>query len=219
MEHFVLKILDWSEVWATALPLLVILIAGPKLKILKPIIIYLFLSLLMYVLIDMSYFHVFENNNLFYNILSIARLLFFMWFFALVDIPHGKNKRKFVTLIILFALVVIIVFTGIHNFNSFIFGVEAIVLIIYCVIYFIKTLKADEITKDINAVLLIITGLAIYESCCFFLFLFYSDLAQSEIDRNRSFAVNLWNVHNIVYIVMCLYLSRAFYEEKKYALN
>ena len=212
MIKFLETILDWSELWATMLPVIVWLFIKPKQKIFRPVIIYLLCALVLYFLIDLGYLGIFKNNNLIYNILSIVRLLFFLWFFHLLHIPSNKNIKKSATIILLLSLLAILVFENVRNFNSEIFGVEAIVLIIYCINFFLKTLNADAVESNINIALLIVTGLAIYESCCFFVFLFYSNLAETDIP----FAVNLWNVHNIVYIIMCLYFSRAFFEFHKY---
>jgi len=98
------------------------------------------------------------------------------------------------------------------DFNSWIYGLEAVVLCAYCIFFFLKTLRVEEYVNNVSRSLLIVTGLLIYESCCFFIFLFYANLVMT----NPGFAVSLWNVHNIVYIVMCLYISRAFFEMHKY---
>jgi hypothetical protein len=212
--HFLQQLLNWSELWATALPIIVWFIVRPRYKIFYPIIIYLLCGLILYTLIDLSYLKVLENNNFVYNILSVVRLLFFVWFFNLLEIPSNKTTKKLATLFITIVLIIMIIFGDIHDFNSQIFAFEAVTLISYCVIYFLKTLNDDTFKLETSIVLLVITGLAIYESCCFFVFLFYSNLTKTDIP----FAVSLWNIHNIVYIVMCLYISLAFFELRKYEL-
>lgn len=207
------KILEWSEVWASMLPIIIWLRKRPTKKLLFPIIIYLWLALILNFLIDETFLEVFrDNNHLVYNILSVTRLFLFMQFFSNLGIPSKKFLRKIVffitgSLIIIFALV-----GSINFFNSQIFALEAIVLISYSIIYFLKVLRSEATITTPDGSLLIVTGLLIYESCCFFLFLFYADL----IFTDAPFAIKLWNVHNIVYIVLCLYISRAFFESPKY---
>jgi hypothetical protein len=81
------------------------------------------------------------------------------------------------------------------------------VLIIFCVLYFLRKLKSDEISSSFDASLYIVTGLAVYEAVCFPIFLFYDML----IEKTKGYAVDIWNVHNIAYIVFCLFIARAFY--------
>ncbi len=93
------------------------------------------------------------------------------------------------------------------NFSSNIFTLEGIVLIIFCVLYFLKKLRSDEISSGFDTSLYIVIGLSIYEAVCFPVFLFYNTL----INQNNDYAVNVWNVHNIAYIVFCLFIARSFY--------
>jgi quinol-cytochrome oxidoreductase complex cytochrome b subunit len=41
----------------------------------------------------------------------------------------------------------------------------------------------------------------------FFVFLFYVPM----IDHNLALAINIWNVHNVAYIIFCLFITRALY--------
>ena len=96
-------------------------------------------------------------------------------------------------------------------FSSRTFTLESFVLLCYCVNYFFKKLRSDEPDDDFDAPLIIVTGLCIYEAVCFFIFLFYDTLNETYKD----FAVDIWNVHNIMYIIFCLFIARAFYGGRK----
>jgi hypothetical protein len=210
--HFFQQILNWSEVWATLIPLVVALFVKSNNIYLRPLFFYLCFALIAYLCIDLAYVNLIKNNNTIYNGLSILRLFFFIGYFALLNVPSNKKIRRLIFVVVILMEVFVILEAGFKNFNSLIFGLEAIILIIYGLLYFFKTSHSEELDDSSGSTLLVITGLLIYESCCFFIFLFYSDLAVKDV----LFAVNLWNVHNVVYIVMCLYFSKAFLEFGKH---
>ena len=86
-------------------------------------------------------------------------------------------------------------------------SMEAFLLLIYCMLYYLSQLKGEVVgitgTKDF----LVVTGLAIYVAANFFVFLFYIPM----ITENPNVANNMWNVHNIAYILLCTFISKAFY--------
>lgn len=211
------KILDWSEAWAVLIPLTVYVIKRPKQKFIKLIFIYLLIALVINFcadIIEENYYHdpkwiVAINYNLpIYNIHSIIRLLLLMYFFALIQIPKSKKLRFiFFVCAIMFVVTNFSLFSYLTNFSSAIFTAEGFILIVYSIIYFLKRLKSDELTHGFDNSLYIVTGIAIYEAVCFPIFLFYQTLT----NETREYAVNIWDVHNIAYIVFCLFIARAFY--------
>jgi hypothetical protein len=211
------KILDLSEAWAVLIPLFVYLIKKPKQGFLKIIFIYLIVAFIINLcgdIIEENYYHdpkwivELNYNQPFYNLHSILRLFLFIYFFKKIKIPVNKILRTLIP--IMAVLIFTINFTFFHSFKKFsslTFSVEGIILIVLCVLYFIKKLKSDEILTEFDASLYIVTGLAIYEAVCFPIFLFYNTL----IEQTKHFAINIWDVHNITYIVFCLFIARAFY--------
>ena len=174
------------------------------------------LALALNVLADLAYLRVFENNNFLYNIISIVRLFSFMWFFSFFYVPRRKNVRS--TLFFILACLILLNFTileSFKNFSSNIFTLEGIVLLSYSVIYFLKKLKSEELSSGFDASLYIVTALAIYEAVCFPIFLFFDTLMKNTED----YAVDIWGVHNIAYIVFCLFIARAFYGSSRHANN
>lgn len=216
------KILDLSEAWAVLIPLVVYLSKKPKQKFIKPIFIYLLAALVINLcgdIIEENYYHdpkwiVAINYNLpFYNIHSIIRLLLLMYFFALIQIP--KNKALQILLlccVIVLAIINFSLLSSFKDFSSVTFSFEGIILIIYCLIYFLKRLKSDELTSGFDNSLYIVTGIAIYEAVCFPIFLFYQTLT----NQTRDYAVSIWDIHNIAYIVFCLFIARSFYGSSRY---
>ncbi len=57
--------------------------------------------------------------------------------------------------------------------------------------------------KDLCAV----TGLSIYVVASFFVFLFYVPM----IKENPELANNMWDVNNVAYIILCIFITKAFY--------
>ena len=68
-------------------------------------------------------------------------------------------------------------------------------------------MRSDEITNEFDASLFVVTGLAIYEVVSFPIFLFYKTL----METTKNYAVTIWDVHNLTYIVFCLFIAKAFY--------
>jgi hypothetical protein len=213
MGNYFIKILSWTEVWATLLPLFSWIIKKPKQKTTIPVKVYLIITIVLNFWADLAYFDVIKNNHFLYSINSICRLFFFLWFFASLNIPNKKNP--FIVFVI--SMVLIVGNFSFHenfftSFSSNVFALEGIVLIIFCVLYFLKKLKSDEVSAKFDSALYIVMGLAIYEAVCFPVFLFYRTL----IENNGSYAALLWDiVHNISYFVFCLLITRAFYGDTR----
>ena len=204
-------ILDWAEVWGPLIAILVYLIRKPKEKYLLPVIIYLWIALCLDLLID--YLTAIKIHNLFlYNIHSICRLFLFILFFTRINVFKIRGFTKAV--VVAASLVIVIVFyflDSFFDFSSKVFAFESIILLIYCMIYFFTLLRSDEVSFDFDPALIIITGLAVYEAVCFFIFLFF-DLLTDEVP---GFAANIWIIHNIIYAIFCLFIARAFYGRNK----
>lgn len=217
-------ILDFSEVWALLIPLAVILWRKNNAAYLKPIRIFLIITLLLNIgIVIISEYKgklnipegsFFWSNNFLYNLGSIVRFLLFAWFFNRLNqrfmhrikaiIPYG------------FLLFVFINFAFYEDFfyqNSFssrLLATEAALLLFYCLQYFIFIIIDEKNIKLINRPgIWIVTGLSIYVAVNFFIFLFYTYLS----DIKRNFAVNIWDVHNIVFILLCILIARQLSEK------
>ncbi|HVX26076.1 MAG TPA: hypothetical protein VHB70_07025 [Parafilimonas sp.] len=211
------KILDWSEVWTVLIPIIIYVIKTPQAKYLKPIILYLLIAFVLNFIgdiIEENFYHdpqwvvKINYNQPFYNIHSISRLILLIYFFRKINIPVNKILRTFIPVFVV--LILVINFSFFHsfkNFSSLTFSVEGITLIVLCVLYFFRRLQSDQTSTAFDSSMYIVTGLAIYEAVCFPIFLFYNTL----IKQTEHFAINIWDVHNIAYIVFCLFIARAFY--------
>src|SRR5687767_14344440 len=148
MEGILQSILDWSEVWAITIPLLVILFTRQRQFWQKPIIIYVVLAFLLNLWIDLiwignrnDWFDL--DNNILYNIHSLIRLFLFSWFFSLIS----SNRKLYLTVSVVFAIstvVIFIVFDRIQEFSSILMALESAILLFYCLYYFISILRSEK---------------------------------------------------------------------------
>jgi hypothetical protein len=82
-------------------------------------------------------------------------------------------------------------------------------------LYYLAKLRDEDDDLSRGPDFWVATGLSIYVVVNFFVFLFYVPM----IDQNSSLADNIWNVHNIAYIILCIFITKAFYEPARYQLT
>ena len=216
------NIIDWSEVWALLIPLAVILWKKDKTTYLKPVRLFVWITLPLNIVIDLiSEFKgpwgvteddFFWNNNVFYNIESILRMLLFTLFFILLR-QHFMRRIKMAIPFgfIIFVFINFIFFEkfvpqgNYENFSSRLLSTEAALLLFYCIQYFIFLMIEDKtVGVSRQPGFWVVTGLSIYVAVSFFIFLFYDYLSKVT----RDFAVGIWDIHNIVFIVLCLGIAK-----------
>ena len=208
-------IMDWSEVWALSVAVFFVLKNRNTQAHLKPIFYYLIIAFLLNLCalslqylnrslpIDLKY-----KNGLLYNAHSLTRTILFVMFFKRMDIGFKWLKYQWVLVeIILVVMIIFLWFDDPFIISSKLFTFEGIVLLVYCISFFLQRIKDEEIHIEFDASLIIVTGLTIYESINFFIFLFFNTLMQTEM----KFADSIWDVHNIAFMIFCVFLSYAFY--------
>lgn len=220
------KILDLSEVWAPLIPL-VFVFRHKQPALLKPIIIYLWLALILNFFGDiigefsvrLNFPYWLQSNNPLYNLHSLIRFACFSYFFMSLPQLLFKGFKKAIA--IAFAAFAIVNFTFFENFfypnhlSGNILSAEAYLLLIYCMLYYLAVLIDEDDTAFKGPVFWVVTGLGIYVVVNFFVFLFYVPM----ITQNMQLADRIWNVHNAAYIILCLFITRAFYlTTPKYAV-
>jgi hypothetical protein len=219
MGKFFEGILDWSEVWAPLIPLLVLALTPKHRVSSKPILFYLWIALALNVFGDIiAFFKVtyhfpswLQSNNPIYNIHSIVRFACFSYFFMNLHPPFFMTFKKVLAGAWLIFIVIDFYFFE-HffypkNLSGNLLSVEAYLLLIYCMLYYLSKLKTDDNIIARGSEFWIVTGLSIYVVTNFFVFLFYVPM----ITQNPALANRMWNVHNIAYIIFYLFISKAFY--------
>jgi hypothetical protein len=222
IAHLILnwpEVFDWSEVWALLIPLLFLIFWNKQPTLLKPVIVYLWIALILNlfgdVIADFKKSYHFpewlQSNNPIYNIHSIVRFTCFSYFFISLPQPLFKTFKK--TLPLIFLLFCVINFTFFEDFfypnhlSGNLLAAEAYLLLIYCMLYYLAALNDEDDVILKGSGFWIITGLSIYVVINFFVFLFYVPM----ITQNLKLTIDIWNVHNVAYILLCLFITRAFY--------
>ena len=222
MVDILLKILDWSEVWALIIPLIVLFFNRQQPTTLKPIIIYLWLAFILNLSIDIIvlinvYYHKFVmSNNFLYNMHSVVRFVCFgLYFMQLPQASFTNFKKVLAAVSITFIVINFSLLENFFNYNSFsgnLLATEAYILLVYCMLYYLAELKDDSKNLFASPDFWVVTGLSIYVVINFFVFLFYLPM----IDVDEDLAVNIWNVHNIAFIIFCLFITKGLYGSHRY---
>ena len=233
-------ILNWSEVWSPLIPLAFYIFLRPGARWIKPILIFLIITLICSIASDVIWYRKklginpwFEKNlwwwfdtdavtgkkdifknNIFYNLNSFARLIFFSIFFQYFY-PVFKKLNRFVPWIFLILMIINFVwFENVKDFSSRQHSVEAAILLFYSLLYFYKTTLDDNI-ESTSALpqSWLVSGLTLYTAINFFIFLFYKYLM--SLPQFKIYAVEIWNVHNISFILLNIFIAISFYKAKK----
>jgi len=222
MGDYFLRALDWSEVWALMIPLAILLFRRQQPAGLKPIIVYVWLAFFINVAIDVIMaINIYVpganlSNNPLYNLHSVTRFFCFSMYF--MKLPHTAFIKFRKLLAVISATFLVINFSFFENFFNFdslsgnLLAAEAYLLLVYCMLFYLSELRDDSKNLFNGPDFWVVTGLCIYVVINFFVFLFYLPM----IDVNVDLAVNIWNVHNIAFIIFCLFITKAFYGSHRY---
>lgn len=217
MNNILLKVLDWSEIWALLIPLAVLQFRQQD-KQMKPVILYVWLGFLVNIVIDTImainiYFlpNDYLSNNPFYNLHSVIRFACFSYYLVRLQPDSFRRTKKFLALVsVLFLVVNFVFFEDFFDYNYLsgnLLATEAYLLLVYCMLYYLTELRNDQDGIFDTPHFWIVTGLGIYVVVNFFVFLFYLPMISKDI----RLAVDIWNVHNLAFIIFCLFLTKAFY--------
>lgn len=222
MGDYFFKALDWSEVWALMIPLAILFFRRQQPPSLKPIIVYLWLAFFINIAIDIIMaINIYIpdadlSNNPLYNLHSVARFICFsMYFMKLPHTSFTKFKKLLAAISVVFLVINFSFFENFFNYDSLsgnLLATEAYLLLVYCMLYYLSELKNDSKNLFNGPDFWVVTGLSIYVVINFFVFLFYLPL----IDVDRHLAVDMWNIHNIAFILFCLFITKAFYGSHRY---
>lgn len=227
------EIIDWSEVWVLLIPLTVFFIKRPKAPWINPVLLYLLISLICNVIVDVTWkskslgleewckkifwwLYVGEKeelyNTIFYNLNSVARLLLFTWFFFIINKNYKTLYKVTWICFVLFFTINFIYLENIRDFSSRQLSAEAGIMLFYCLLYFYQVNTDDEI-PSVTAIpyFWIVTGLTLYTAINFMIFLFFRYLITEEYE----FSLNIWTVHNISYIILNLFIAISFWKAKQ----
>ncbi|MBK7560212.1 MAG: hypothetical protein IPI68_01515 [Chitinophagaceae bacterium] len=226
---FLQTLLDWSEVWALLIPLIIIAICNPKEKHIRILRGYVLIGFILnfsatfmleyYDLVPTwMYVNNMVNNNLPYNIHSIIRVLFFSWYIIIII---GQFRFSGILKLILAAYMVLVLINFIFIESPFflsthLFAAESIVLLIMCLSYFFRSIQDESHTNWLkHPSFLVCAGICLYEVITFFIFLFFYPLSQ----KDPEFFVVTMRIYNITFVLLCILLALAFYKSKNLSQN
>jgi hypothetical protein len=217
MPDYIISIADWTEFWATIIPLLVLIWRRKQPKYIQPIIIYLWIALFINLIGDIigdfgrhlpSWL---QSNNVLYNIHSLIRFGCFGYFFYLINktFNHWVNRivNTMALIFILYDFIILESFTDKMHLSGNLLATESFLLLVYCLQYYLVLLTKDEGELRRGKEFWVVTGLAIYVVVNFFVFLFYVPLLYENWDQ----AISIWRIHNFAYLCLCIFIAKAFY--------
>ena len=218
------QILEWAEVWALLIPIAFVF-KGKRSSDLFPLKIYVFVALginLTATLISnvKFFFDLFNHSNhIFYNLHSIVKVLFFGLLFLINSSSVLVRIIKFILIFYtIFVVLNFAIFQTLLSLSGRLPVIEAILLLFFCISWCLETLQKEHTgPKKYPPVFYVVIGLFIYFAVTFILYLFYPSLisqaARGEFDME--FAIRIWDIHNTTFIILCLFIAKAFYERGK----
>ncbi len=233
MSSILKEILEWSEVWAVLIPLAMVLLYRNTTRYLRPVRIYLVLALLLNLFADVLWKFRGEldlqeqdflwNNNFLYNIGSCVRLFLFSWFFIGLNQRFMHRVKAIIPFAFLAFLLINFIFfenflpRGMYGvFSSRLLATESALLLFYCLQYFIFLIIEEKQGKLKNMPgFFVVMGLSIYMGANFFIFLFWEYL----VKEFENFALGIWDVHNISFIIFCIFIAIQFKRESRKPLS
>lgn len=152
-----------------------------------------------------------QTNLILYNIHSFFRFFCFVYFFSLIKQTYFTGFRKaipfFYFLFVLANYVFLEDYLDQNHLSGNLFTLEAYFLLIYCILFYLSRLREEVERLREGKEFWIVTGLSIYVVINFFIFLFYVPM----IRENPMLAERMWGVHNVAYILLCLFITKAIY--------
>ena len=213
------KVIDWSEVWALLIPLSIILFYRPKEPNINPVIWYVCIALLLNSISTTLYVFYrqmppfLKNNNILYNLHSMARVIFFSWYInKITPARFSFINKSIISGYIIFTIVNFLFFESLLFFSSRLFAAESIVLLFLCISFFLRSLQDESGTNWIKyPSFLVCTAVALYEAITFFIFLFILPMA----DKDPGFGLLILDIYKITFVVFCILLAWSLLRSKK----
>src|SRR5688500_8810457 len=213
-------IINWSEVWALLIPLLFMFLFRSNEKELAPLKWYVVIALLLNTVSTVSYIYneqmpaFLKNNNIFYNLHSLARVLFFSWYIYLITPKQHKYlNRMVIAVYLIFVVVNFLLFENPLYISTKMFAAESIVLLFLGISFMLRSIQDETVTNWTSQPSFIVcVAIVLYEAITFFIFLFILPLAEKDPD----FGLLMLKVYKIAFVIFCILLAISF---RNYARN
>ncbi|TAD86870.1 MAG: hypothetical protein EAY75_07005 [Bacteroidetes bacterium] len=217
MESYLQQFYDWSEFWALLIPIGVLALRRQQPLMLRPVLVYLWCALVINLVCDIIGDNIHQlptwaaSNTPLYNLHSVLRYGCFTWFFLKIGSTTYPRLQK--VLVMIYVVLMAVNFLFVEHFfdtsriSSNAMTTEAFMLLANCMLYYFGLLNQNDSNYLTRKDFWVVTGLAVFVVVNFFVFLFYEPLVLQEPDL----AEWMWNVHNLAYIIFCIFMAKALY--------
>ncbi len=144
-----------------------------------------------------------------YTFVEFALLAFFY-----KNILNTQQTGKIINWLIPSFLVICVVnalyFQNIHTYNTYTKSIEALIILILAITYFVKVLDKIEIEeKNVNVITYINSGLLIYFSGSFIWFVIFNLTI-----GNVGLGVIMWSIHATLLLILYILIAIALWKHK-----
>lgn len=149
------------------------------------------------------------NNHIFFHLNCLCSFYIILSYFKEINVlsKHLLLVTSFITIYICY----LIIDDGFFRFNSIGFSLASLIIIILCFKYYYYLLKNPQLDSFFNSpIFWITTGLFTYYVCTFIIFITFGYM--SKIAPHAGY---LWRFHNVVLLILCIYLIKGFSCKKK----
>lgn len=151
-----------------------------------------------------------ENNIVIYQLNCLLSLILFSFYFG--TLFRREKLFTFFSILSGIALTTLVLLCSsepANLFNSKSFSFTSFVLAFYSLLYFgLQVFKTDLVPIFKKPSFWIVSGIFTYYASNFFIFSFFSYL--SKITADAAIIGTLWRIHNIIFLIMNLYISKGF---------
>lgn len=214
-------LMNWSETWALLIPLITWWRHPLQPAFMRPVLLYLVMAFLLNLSADaighaaMKYHpdktEWWYSNTRIYNLHSFIRFLLLLIFLFKARLISGRWLG--ITTVVFLVGILIIEAIGLESIlnrdsiNSSLHTLEAILLIVLCMVGFFKIMDLENADMLRSKVFWLLTSISVYCVANFFVFLFYSPMLRTS----QPITFRLWYLHNIAFIIYCIFTSIAIY--------
>lgn len=218
-------ILDWSEVWALLIPLIVLLIHKPRGDKLGWVSLYVIIALVLnfIAVFTIEFYYlipewVFTGNGLYYNLHSLTMVICFGGYF--ISIRKYKYSIILKLLLLVYLIFVLINFlfleSPVNRLSTRHFTIGSIVLLVVCLFYFFRSIVEESQTNWLkHPSFIICSAICLYQSITFFIFLFIYPMFDLSYNKNMEFADLMMKTYQVIFVIFCIFLAWALFRSKK----
>jgi len=205
---FLKTLLNYLDTIAPLLPIVVFVVSKTKIKGGQFLLFYLILQLLLNGLANFMAIH--ERNNIFiYQVNSFLSLILISLYYLKL-FRHEKQFKSILFFTVIFSLIQMFISINENTatFDSKGFSLTSLIIIIFSLVYFAaRIIDPTTIHLTKTSSFWIVTGLFTYYASNFFIFTLF---AYYSLNNEPTILGLLWRIHNCIFLVMTLYLSKGF---------